>query len=510
MLTVVQHEPTSRLSVIMPPDKKKILRYQGRATSGQQIKEFIDVPPMLYTFDNIGSPDMKMYVVDELSEGKISCRPMRMANVMGDGRVCWGENQRGAGGPRELVYTYWGSFFNDDLTPYPRPQTMDYWAYAIASPEFRTENKAQMDLYDLLIARRIRSNMPAAGTVEWIGNFGGDAVYNAVKSFIATHNKSERTRRYVGARLKYLAQYTERQSAQRDDSDAGVISRRNAILENNANATPEDYSTVGRIQRRQTNMAAAYRRYQEYFSKLQVISAINDTSMRVSSAWTNLIGWSTLLILHKRRGFLRLNEDINYIRTMYEDYLSQYKVRLRVVQTMFPKEVIPEFARMMARFGRHWARTRYEAYVRDDLETRAQAFHERANPSEVTKWWSGGWTKYGELQNMVRIVMGDNRQMDDVPYHAVLNVQHEAVYGFADGGSAIADKFREYFRKRSGRASVLVPVWRHPNDDNAVIGEFEGVPFIGVYSSSNQYVADISDFSETAIRIQSAAKEIFG
>lgn len=123
---IVQRSPSPRLSFIMPAHRRKITRYCGRGSNGSFKQDMLDVPDMMYTYD-LRTQDFKMYIVERIDSSGLWLRDFRLANVHNGGAICWGGNDNvDFTDPRALVATFWGSPFNDDLTPYPLATDEDW------------------------------------------------------------------------------------------------------------------------------------------------------------------------------------------------------------------------------------------------------------------------------------------------------------------------------------------------------------------------------------------------
>lgn len=495
---VIQTDPSPRLSFIMPPNTQQIRRFCGRNQSGVMRKHDLDIPAMLYSFESHSAYTMKMHVIESAGEGKLMARPMRMSNVHPNGEVCWGGER--PIDPRAAIYAYWTSNFNDDLTPYP--MVNDGGTAYRATPEYR-QQFPQHEMYDRYFSRYGMYNTEDA-RIEFRRRF----------SALKEERKMELIERHMHrlGREIHLNEPMNGNSPHMVGSHAWFIARRDATL------PPEQLSMLaGDIARSRNifdNKIKAYRRYSDLYERVHAAQAgFDNDSYRL---WGAIHDWISYVALDR---IMQMGYDP-------EGYGSRDAIKIYIQERFIKAEnyylarLEPHIAEPKRKIARAIMRNAMKGVLRHQIYLKLNMAFSRLldtwiqvnKKDHYSEWWDkGGWKKHGDCLDLFRFITGKEYTVEEHTPDAVLLLDRDEctrrIFGVPNAPECLVAKAVIADLDKKRKQQIMVPVWRHPENDRAVIGAYNGMPFIAQLVGA---VAMLEDYNEERKRLDEKAKEVFG
>lgn len=468
---VFQHDPTERLSVILPPTKRKIRRYEGVGTHGRVVTTDLSIPTMLYVFEQ--GYLHRMYTVVEVSESKLLVRDFRLANVHDNGQICWGSGQNVPLGIREPIAAFWESGFNDDLTRYPEPDPEDQLPFESSGVFLEWKH------------RRIWLKVN-----DWHLGHSNDALHRAqIAIRDALSPLSESTRHYITGVIKRATSFINGGVDERNGARYHTI-RLRSLGKNEAARRLE-----GRIKSAERLVGAARAIEAKHQSN---VYAARDAAQMIVSKIARYYEWVAVAIYHPngtdKRTLAAHRADASW-RSLSID-LSNYlgNTAFNVRDT---KRAIARYKRLQYRLAKfNILHQQYRAML--DV-------HKSESMSGVRRrWWDGGgWSKVGESSNMAKFIAGTNNETfaDEKP-DGVLWLGQEVWNNTY--GNVFIPMIRN--RQRDGHGGMFAPVWKHPNHADIYMAVVCGKPFVGVVSDHR---CMWKEYKEEEFALQNKAQEIF-
>lgn len=460
IMRVVQFAPSPRVSYIQPAHERTVRRYLGTGNSGTFVKEKMQIPDLLYSFDVNGNA-MKMNIVESVADGKIVCRAMMLANVHGGGNICWGHNEI----PPDIrgkQNAYWESIFNDDLTPYPRVAQE-------AFPYVRRPHMARMSM--------MRYRMEDRGHQTPDGWMPGRTPPNPyLRASEAAARMHARLGSYIGDEsstdtLRW--EYTRRRIMGED------------VARHLERLTRLDIIAHGYYQRWQ---ATNRRNENQKFQWSELVSDIRQAAQCV--AWR--------LVYHQVGDTLRQREYTHTGRQWMRRLLSS----LENYMTLYPRENRDLCMTYIRRELRYHARRSYievssQHYQRSLLE------YQQENMETVRKdWWSGGWTKYDRALDMKDWIFGRSFYADADGFDGVLSIGDQGRH--TELRKTLGKMTDEVLGRR-----VYLPVWHHPHDPRKAFGMIGEQVVECVFTQQSGYAVEVRPFNPERAELLKKAEEIF-
>jgi hypothetical protein len=466
----------------------KIRRFMGRGREGDMVKDEIPVPPLLYTFDE--GYHMRMWIPVEITADVFRARPMRMANVHGDGRICWGLGNLTSHDFRSQVYAYWGSNFNDDLTPYGEVADMQ---------AFQQTEEYSRTIHPLMVERaRVASNKALRITRDT-----RDLITNAVLSMTVKLRRS-----------KEQAEEAMERNYVRDERTRAMygsiqyeIERADAM----GNTERADWLRE-RLRVRRELHPAAYSIFIRYDNQ---VTAIRNT-VRALYNEVDMYAQQWSLIRGRFNRVVADNEDARRAREQTRDWIKNQGARNIRENT---RELIDNYGADEDALRLFVARVLKLRVANNDMTAQSQiadqAFRDwqrKQVKAERERWWKqAGWSKFGEISDIKRYIMGTRFTYESEGFDAVIVV---------DWNELLVDPNREadralfalYTHMREPdqfAVRVHIPAWRNPNDPNMLLTVFNGFPLTMALDNSGQS-GHLKGYSEDRARIDTLASEVFG
>lgn len=452
---IVQRAPAMRISFIMPAHTRKVSRYCGRGSTGSYATEMIDVPDMMYTYD-LRTQDFKMYIVERIDASGLWLRDFRLANVHQGGQICWGGNTNiDFTDPRALLAAFWGSPFNDDLTPYPSP-TEDDWR---ASPQYAEWEHRR----GALNVRR-----------EWVE--GALQAYEVDYHLFRTALEGE-TERYA-VRIDPLL------------DKATVLRRRIENLDSVVNYLTERNLSSDHIMRKREGIARMLMRVNQMHHAR--IADQRRWEERIGSferdAYANMKAHFDLMVVARNQdeSLLARRRMIELVRAMFsrhERLLAPLNLPVRVVRGAILYMAIQQHLMHNA----------------DGVREYREQFNIGWNRTIRERWWAGLWKIHGKVENYKSFIFGNSYEMYEDGCAGVLYFPHY-------------DNYSEFFTNSDGtRYMPSIPaictMFRVPNNEDVLAVVHGDRPFI-LKRVGNHWT--LKHYDERSRAVQEALTEIFG
>lgn len=452
---IVQRSPSLRLSFILPAHKRKISRYCGRGGSGSFKTEMLDVPDMMYTYD-LRTQDFKMYIVERIDQSGLWLRDFRLANVHQGGAICWGGNTNvDFTDPRTLVATFWGSPFNDDLTPYPLATDED-WRNSPQHAEWRR-------IHEATASRR-----------EWVEN----AMQAYENDYHIWREAVEReTERYMRRCDPLVDRATDfRRRIEALDATLNYLTERGLSSEHIMRKREGAARMLQRVnqmhharitdQRRWEERVAAFERdgcqnMKAHFALLVVASSAEDKAL----ARRRMIELARGMMNGHHRSLTPLN-------------LPKRTVRGAILYMAIQQHLM---------------------YDRDNVQQYRDQFNMAWTATIRDRWWAGLWKIHGKVENYKHFIFGDRYEMYEDGCAGVLYFPHY-------------ENYSEFFTNPDGtRYNPSLPavctMYRVPNNEDVLAVVHGERPFI-LKRVGNHWT--LKHYDERSRAVQEALTEIFG
>lgn len=448
---VLQTAPSQRLSFIIPAHTRKVIRFTGRGHSGNMRTVDFQVPDMMYCWE-FDRQYGRFYVIERIDASGIWLRDFRIANVHPSGKICWGQN-RPPTNPREMVAAFWGSNFNDDLTPYPAPtdddwlESKEYKAWADANlglEEYRTRLNSMREAYE---QDRQALNQKFQEWCETCTN----------RSYPLENKKANYDVRleYMNITLYYLEE--------RGLSVTHIVHK---------------IDCVQRISARYGNTISRMRAEND-----RIESAYNELATCGSNA-----GQTYYPAMRKPETFTRAMMNI----------ARSYRVER--TRSTFQKAIGATNMEMRA-FFMWWTIEGFVTNSSDQTSVR-QKFNEAWYLDIRERWWNGLWRTSGAVNNHKAYIFGTQHQILEGGCAGIVHcddVHHDAIY-FRD--SARQDRVPHRAEQRH-----LLPYYRIEGRDDLMVTAYGDEPFVLTPAGKGW---KMERWNEKQNEVQVALTEIFG
>lgn len=445
---VVQTRPARRVSFIVPAHKRKITRFLGVGNRARMETTDFDVPDMLYVWD-VDTSYGRFYVVERIDASGIWLRDFRIANVHQGGAICWG-GEEPPRDPREMVASFWGSNFNDDLTPYPQPQDEDW----LESPEYKEWHEGNVNIERMrqYMREQQQAYLESARRVEHLHERTTVEMRDKSELWDIELNENEVKVQKLGAVVRYL---------QERGLDPMHINRK--------------IEHLLRIQDRIRHVR------RERHGAIDTLNArlSNFTSVAANAGRTWIRGFRPGVVMNPSMRGLVMAYRMFQPRRVFQAQIGATSAEMRGYFMYFALDAFCEQG--------------------EDEQRARNAFNSRWFNEIRERWWGGLWKTAGAINNHRDHIMGTDRTIAENGCAGVVICDYNDPIYFTSN-----DRSREINGRRGHH--FMFPCYRLEHRDDIMVAVYGEEPFT-VAKSGHRYV--LSRYDERSNEIQQALSEIF-
>lgn len=461
-LSVIRLSPGPAISFVVPAHKRVIRRYEGTRAGGdgRYAKHEIEVPAILYTFNPGHSSDGKlgMYILKSIGDSTLMGKEVRIGNTYGQERICWGHVPGCI--PihmRSKVNAFWEAPFNDDLTPYPQIQDKSSWIHE----KVRTD-----PMFAALQRKQARRESRSSAASRKLRTPSGGNIQEHVR-YVVTDVLHKRTIFPTFERI--VNRYDEC-----SNEEYRVVEEHhpNPLTRERLRKMRENAQTIYEL---------AERKRRDRNSKI-------DTTAEI-------LYLEALSVIEFSYGITSRKKHDRLLYQTYKQRVREFALKIKE----YDEDLAVEYVNYM-----RWlviSQVVNNVVSNNPIDKLYEDWYMKEKKKVRKDWWEdGGWTRYGDNQDLYNKVFGSQFLCDERQFSGVAWIR------LGDKSDELAEELNKYM-KGHGITSMYLPVWRLP--DNSVFGYVGDVGYVGSLESGDQMV-NLRLYNEKDEAILTAAKEIFG